>query len=116
MYKRLWPAFCCLGALLLAATPLFATVDPRSETITAKAPITERYVGPSVRGPSPMPATPAGDDDMPDRTSPRRGPSDNSTQSASVVTAAGEGWRLPEPRTGWRQVWFRVMNLWFWFR
>ena len=113
MRNRLWLAFCCAGALLLAATPLLATDDPKTETIQAGARTSDKYVGPTVRLPSPLPGTPAGDDDMPDRTTPRRGSSDNDTQPASVATAAGEGWRTSSSWTGWRQYWFRIMSLWF---
>ena len=112
MRNRLWPAFCCAGALLLAATPLLATDDPKSETIVAGARAPDRYVGPTVHPPTTLPATPAGDDDMPDRTSPRRGAPGNDTQQASVATVAGEGWRTSS-WTGWRQYWFRIISLWF---
>ena len=113
MRNRLWPAFCCAAALLLAATPLLATDDPKSETTASGTP-TDRYVGPTLRPPSPMPAIPAGDDDTPDRTTPRRGSNDNdTTASGSVATAAGEGWRTPGTWTGWRQYWFRIINFWF---
>ena len=112
MRDRLWLAFCCAGALLLAATPLLATNDPSTETIQAGPRSNEKYVGPTVRVPSPLPATPAGDDDMPDRTSPRRGSTDDN-QPASVAIAAGEGWRTSSSWTGWSQSWFRIISLWF---
>jgi hypothetical protein len=113
MRYRFWLAFCCAGALLLAATPLLATDDPRTETISVGARSPERYVGPTIRTPSPLPATPAGDDDMPDRTTPRRGSNNNDNEGASVATAADEGRRLSSPWTGWRQFGFRIINLWF---
>ncbi len=113
MRYRLWPLFCSVGALLLAATPLLATDNTQTETIAATGTTTGRYVGPVTGPTSPLPATPAGDDDMPDRTTPRRAPTDNTALPSSVGTVAGEGCEPASFWTGWRQYWFRIFTLWF---
>lgn len=113
MFRRLWPVLCCsLGALLLAAAPLLANEVPRLYSSVDKAGPSGGTVGPTLRAPGSTPATPAGDDDMPDRTvRPRGGVSNNSNTGASVESAADEGWRLSDRLAGWYQRWIRYFSV-----
>jgi hypothetical protein len=111
MFRRLWPAL-CFGALLLAAAPLFANEIPRLQANAAKAGLTVRTVDPSMRVPGLTPATPAGDDDMPDRTiRGRGGVNNNSNTGASVESAADGSWKLPDLFAGWYQRWIRLFSV-----
>jgi len=118
MLRRLWPAGCLVGAIVLAATSLHATqaIEPNPSPRTTRASNGDA-VSPGY-GRVANPVVPAGDDDIPERRDPGGGRGSlggsggGANQTNSVGRADGGG-RYPEGLfAGLRQrwIWFVIVN------
>lgn len=106
MRKRSMPAVLVAGALLLAASPLFANDDSPVALAPAKARGGYDLPHP-VQPPVACPALP-GDDDMPNRSGSGRGGALPGVSQANPATADGRGER-------WSDFWSVLRERWLTF-
>ena len=95
MVKRMWPAFCLVGALLLAAASLHAEETPALAVSHSR---TGAPAPPALDPSTPPVACPAlpGDDDMPNRSGgTSRVPSDSHGDATAFGPPVADGYKLP---------------------
>jgi hypothetical protein len=114
MFRRLWPAGCLVGALLLAAVTVHATEDVLTPDAAPLKHVTKspRDDGnmPALHGRMSNPAVPTGDDDTPNRTGNPRGTLGGNGQPKPEIVE-GRGGRFWDFITGYSQRWIRWVGL-----
>jgi hypothetical protein len=110
MSRRSWPVLTLVCAILLAATSLHAFEVSQQRASRPSPAIDRPDLAPSY-GPGATPATPAGDDDCPDRSNPRPGSVDTRTHGPAAAGVEGRGWGWNGLVSAFSRGWIRVLVL-----
>jgi hypothetical protein len=109
MSRRMWPAIGLIAALILAASPVLAAQTSQMVVAPGGTRAADRCAAKPSLAPG-HPTTPAGDDDMPDRSGGAR-TIDDPSLGPNNKAAAGEGMGLWAQPAGWRQHWVLYLRL-----